>query len=235
MSLPDEAKCLDCDYALRGLLSNVCPECGRGFDPAVRSTYKSRHWYHMWHLWESPQPMRTIVVAFVLTVMLLSLASCPGQFSLGAALAITTCGFFFSTAMLDYLVRTLVYATRGRYITRHGQPYRGAGRWRWYAIPVLILIASSSVLTDWPVRLRFWMSRSALESAARMHVATGTSMTQPQWIGVYRIEEIVTSADGVFFVTGSWFGDQEGFMYRPDDPEPATPNRLAPKWYCDQH
>src|SRR5690348_1244012 len=31
--IPDEARCLDCNYALRGLTDFRCPECGRAFDP----------------------------------------------------------------------------------------------------------------------------------------------------------------------------------------------------------
>jgi hypothetical protein len=30
---PVEARCLRCDYSLRGLLTNACPECGQAFDP----------------------------------------------------------------------------------------------------------------------------------------------------------------------------------------------------------
>lgn len=31
---PEEATCLGCGYALRGLRARACPECGRAFDPA---------------------------------------------------------------------------------------------------------------------------------------------------------------------------------------------------------
>jgi hypothetical protein len=31
--IPEEAKCIDCNYALRGLTDFRCPECGRPFDP----------------------------------------------------------------------------------------------------------------------------------------------------------------------------------------------------------
>ena len=31
--LPPDARCLTCDYALRGLTARRCPECGRAFDP----------------------------------------------------------------------------------------------------------------------------------------------------------------------------------------------------------
>ena len=32
--------CIDCDYALKKLESNRCPECGRPFDPQNPSTYR---------------------------------------------------------------------------------------------------------------------------------------------------------------------------------------------------
>src|SRR5438105_2001693 len=31
--LQTQARCLSCHYALRGLMENRCPECGRAFDP----------------------------------------------------------------------------------------------------------------------------------------------------------------------------------------------------------
>src|SRR5436190_23642408 len=37
--LPDSARCLQCDYLLRGLTEPRCPECGREFDPADPKTY----------------------------------------------------------------------------------------------------------------------------------------------------------------------------------------------------
>lgn len=37
-----EARCLSCGYLLRGLAGNVCPECGRQFDPADPKTFDSR-------------------------------------------------------------------------------------------------------------------------------------------------------------------------------------------------
>lgn len=37
--------CRRCDYPLEGLDSRVCPECGRGFDPADRLTFRPDwHW-----------------------------------------------------------------------------------------------------------------------------------------------------------------------------------------------
>jgi len=40
--LPLTARCLGCDYLLRGLPEPMCPECGRPFDPGDPSTYDAR-------------------------------------------------------------------------------------------------------------------------------------------------------------------------------------------------
>src|SRR5436305_14684318 len=37
-SIQDRAACLGCGYALRGLESRRCPECGRAFDPSDPAT-----------------------------------------------------------------------------------------------------------------------------------------------------------------------------------------------------
>lgn len=45
-----EARCLTCEYLLRGLPESVCPECGRAFDPSDPSSYQIRppHWRRRW-------------------------------------------------------------------------------------------------------------------------------------------------------------------------------------------
>ena len=50
--------CLECGYALKALTHNVCPECGRTFDPAKPETYASRH---------RKRNRRLVVVAIYLT------------------------------------------------------------------------------------------------------------------------------------------------------------------------
>lgn len=41
-SIPENARCLACEYLLHGLPSHVCPECGRPFDPADPATFDTR-------------------------------------------------------------------------------------------------------------------------------------------------------------------------------------------------
>ncbi len=38
----ENARCLGCGYSLYGLPANVCPECGRAFDPLDVTTFDSR-------------------------------------------------------------------------------------------------------------------------------------------------------------------------------------------------
>lgn len=40
-SLANDAICRQCQYPLKALLKNVCPECGTGFDLADRRTYST--------------------------------------------------------------------------------------------------------------------------------------------------------------------------------------------------
>jgi hypothetical protein len=41
--VPDDARCLDCGYALRGLTTHRCPECGRAFYPVHPWTMRLPH------------------------------------------------------------------------------------------------------------------------------------------------------------------------------------------------
>jgi hypothetical protein len=41
IAAPESATCLGCGYALRGLSSRHCPECGRAFDPADPMTMRT--------------------------------------------------------------------------------------------------------------------------------------------------------------------------------------------------
>jgi hypothetical protein len=42
IAAPESATCLGCGYALRGLSSRQCPECGRAFDPAYPMSMLTR-------------------------------------------------------------------------------------------------------------------------------------------------------------------------------------------------
>ncbi len=71
-SLPDTAVCLHCGYSLRGLPDNVCPECGRAFDPAEPRSYWDSTWprtVRLWRHWAGPLPAWHPVLTVVFTLV----------------------------------------------------------------------------------------------------------------------------------------------------------------------
>src|SRR5947209_10731114 len=48
LAIPEGARCAGCGYALRGLTTPTCPECGRGFDPGDAGTMwtSGTRWSH---------------------------------------------------------------------------------------------------------------------------------------------------------------------------------------------
>ncbi len=72
-TVPDDAVCLRCGYALRGLPTCVCPECGSGFDPANRDSYGP------WRRRPSSREHRGFVPAWLAASVVLAFAlACAG-------------------------------------------------------------------------------------------------------------------------------------------------------------
>lgn len=93
-------------------------------------------------------------------------------------------------------------------------PRGGRGRTVRAGLPVLVLlpvITSASVSMSalkWPLRLRFELSRAALESVAHEVVARRRKLEAAQWIGLYRVERVEMTQTGlVQFHLGdcSWY------------------------------
>jgi hypothetical protein len=72
----------------------------------------------------------------------------------------------------------------GAYWTRDRNPWREFAKWA--AVLLLMLCPLGTMITDWPLRLAFLISRPAMENLAD-RVAAGTAPPGPVWAGVYRI------------------------------------------------
>ena len=71
--ISSRAVCLDCEYPLRGLDTARCPECGRGFDPANRSSYrKLDRITYTCRLYAGPLVVGGFIAAFIIFVVLAS-------------------------------------------------------------------------------------------------------------------------------------------------------------------
>lgn len=71
-AVPSCARCLDCKYSLVGLAENVCPECGRGFDPSDPRTYLGE--LPRW-LTSGGREVSRLWVSFVLFLVIVAIAA----------------------------------------------------------------------------------------------------------------------------------------------------------------
>jgi hypothetical protein len=70
----------------------------------------------------------------------------------------------------------------------------GPARATWPCIISVLVMAS--VLTEWPVKAAFLISRPSLERAAH-ELAGGQPIATPAWVGVIRVRKVITLASGV--------------------------------------
>src|SRR4051812_29627583 len=76
--LRDSGHCWQCGYLLRGVESAVCPECGRGFDRADRSTMNFGRPMGRWaRAMVTPVGWRTVLLAIVGAVCILVTSRWP--------------------------------------------------------------------------------------------------------------------------------------------------------------
>jgi hypothetical protein len=96
---------------------------------------------------------------------------------------------------------------------RYGMaPYR-----RWAILPLCAALVLSTGLYNWPLAIRFGLSRRLLEAeVSQLRRAPGTLGKFPRLVGLYRVEKLSLTGDGsVFFVTGYDVIDAVGFLYAP--------------------
>lgn len=228
VAVPDNALCLGCGYSLRGLADDVCPECGRAFDPGDRSTFKVRRGALTWRWLAQPPNVWHLIWMAALTIYCFEGLSRPGCERVAA-------GIWLLLALLpalDYVIRlAATLADRERAARDRGfrPPKR---RWRWAVTPLCIVLLSVGSRTDWTMRVRFQMSRPGMERRARQILTDPTATTDITWLGLYPISEVHVAGnrEAVFFVTGR-FKYGEGYLYHAGDPEPSSRARLAPGWF----
>lgn len=241
--IPDTATCLTCGYALRSLPINVCPECGRTFDPADPRTYKPGPKSPWWHAFAGPPPGYFRWPLVIYTVFLLFDSSSPGLptqlFPLFiVSMALTVCGapLYVLVLLLDYGLRIAVRTGYGRHFDELSQQPEKSPK-KWAVAPLCLAVLLSIGVFDFPLRIRFALSRPALERAAEAYLDGTRTNTGGQWIGLFRVEKIsvnksIPGPPHVFFETGFTLIDEIGFLYAPNRKGNAlTPDVLPDPWY----
>jgi hypothetical protein len=221
--LPVDAVCLTCGYPLRDLVSRACPECGRAFDPVDRLTFglPARE---LGRPLEPPGRV-TNLTALVLTALAVVDFSSPGSWMFG-------CVFEFAAAIaLIWIAVRYVRqysARRRRRLSATATPLpEDAPGLRWKTVPVcLVILLSLLPRPAWPLQLRFWVSKPALQREAQRVLAGGPGGKE-QWVGLFHVSgsRLITPR-AVFLTTGMMTLNELGLLYTPD---PGT--RLPPDYY----
>jgi len=112
---------------------------------------------------------------------------------------------------------------------------------RWLAIPVALGLVFVACAYRLPIHARFALSESALDQVAA-EVAAGGSLDRG-WIGLYPVERVERTDDGMRFIIGGLFGsglfDPIGFAYSTDAEPPNIGRediyeRFAGSWWLWQ-
>lgn len=245
---PEEARCSGCNYALRGLARNICPECGRAFDPANPATFRVPRRRINWRRLARPPSLLAVLATLAITGCHLNERSLPFQ-----AATLTDRGLSFPISLwavpgwliVFYWLRAVI-AFAYSHESERDPRVRPKGRWRWVVLPICAVFCGSATVTQWPLWLRFELSRPAFERAARKQLQiSDVSDDGPCWIGLYYVRRIArTPTPAVFFVVddGSrearqawamWTDGEGGFAFRPAGRHARSKIDFGGGWYGD--
>jgi hypothetical protein len=190
-----EGSCWECGYALRGLASRRCPECGRPFDPADPTTMNTgqvvgpvTRWlmsppgWPMYlllagavlvSLWACVVPTRRGAFSDVLSELLLMPPNLwwrrIGGFWWNFDMHLGR--FLLATALwtaliVAWVVRRVARGVTVRRVSRQ-KPATFAYWRRWLVVPVIFGVTILVCMTRLPTYVGFWLSTPWLEQAAR--------------------------------------------------------------------
>lgn len=105
-------------------------------------------------------------------------------------------------------------------LTSRENAYEFPHDWRgWLWGPAVVAVVIALLLVRAPLLLRFGLSRSAFERVASDRSSIHRAM-QGTWIGLYPVHRVWHEDGRVYFTTGGFLFDEDGFVYAPDGPPP---------------
>jgi len=215
------ARCKTCNYLLRQLENNVCPECGRAFDPKDRSTYYVQPRERSWRDDASPPPTWHLWVFLAAALLYIHGASFPlaPNFFLPCLLQIAL--VVSAPVILVLYLRRIIACYKLR--SDDLPPPKDVARPRrnWFGLPCLIAAIITVNIYNWPYALRWSISKPAFDRVVKSILSGEPAPKTPCWIGAYRVKQIDALPDeGVIdFVTGQSF-DACGVEYSLDGLRP---------------
>lgn len=223
-------RCLNCDYALVGLTSPRCPECGRDYDPNDQTTFRTGDEIGIIGKILLSQPGRnSYVICAVSAIALLIGESVPNGYPIPEFLGM----FFLVVIFLAWFLRVSLYAIAKKYFTAHSFSVPNTRRRAWIYFPVVFVIVVCLLTVRAPLWLTFAISRPFMERVASEQLQNPKRERGPRWLGLYRAREIQPVVGGMEFrVTGSLWG---GFAYLPEIRKlgsvPPGRERFYGNWY----
>ncbi len=239
-SVPETARCLVCEYPLRGLPTPVCPECGRAFDPSDPKTFRVGPRPPWWQRRENPPGVWHAVLTVAVSLILLDGRSRPAG-AMGNFVSAWCCIVLAAAPILlaTYGLHTVVVL-----VCRSSTavaPHTGRRRrLRWIVLPVCLALVLSALPWNWPLFVRFACSRSAMEREARQALsrsATGLAPTMRGRVGLYWVDQVVVDATVpcAYLFTDSGVLAPIGFAWCPSGPSPECVDvNLPAGWYVHE-
>lgn len=195
LHVPENAACRLCGYPLCQLTTPRCPECGSAFNPDDSSTFhlpRQRSWLKV------ARPPGRMQAALWLLLVFWAIwdNTIPGWHWwrwFGG------CGQLFALVVLGLVLNVLIRAAllgiaRRRRLKPPEKPQRS--RWNWLFTPLGLAILFSVMLTDWPLCVRFGLSRGAFDAKLAQYRARGAGTNAAERVGLYRVQRVCLKSDG---------------------------------------
>ena len=211
--------CLDCGYALRGLLTPRCPECAREFDPldpATMNMGRELSAVAQWVLGPVHWPVN--LASWGALAFAVWSARLPGE-----QIATSNALIILILLAILWLAWPLVRVIAAR---RYGWPHSllMQGQKLRIAVGLCLLLASVAIRLDLPLKATLYLSRPAMDRMASQLIASGQPYADDQWLGLYSAKRIKTVPGGVRFICEQDNrAYRSGFIYLPK----VDPNRTG--------
>jgi len=178
---PPARFCIRCNYNLSGLTERRCPECGRSFDPSDGGNFAIRPLPPGVRILLKTPGGLVLFPAGMAVLLWLASFCMPGRWTTCWVTSWWLWGFVFFLIVVRFFCLQVVAE---RYIAP-SEPKLNYRPWALAAAILIVVLILNS--TGIPSRLVFYLSRPALDQAAKSLLSSGGSIGR-QWIGLYRFE-----------------------------------------------
>lgn len=170
-----ERYCISCRHSLRGICSDRCPECGRGFDPRdPRTVLPTSSRINVASIEKVWRPCAVLVAAVGALCFVYALIG-------GDPLVLWALAALVSPLLLPLVIFVVVFAVVPAMRLRRAERVRAL-------LAVVLLV--SVVWSYWPMRITFFLCcKSEFEEIVRQ-VQSGQTPALPQRVGMFEVRSV---------------------------------------------